>query len=90
MFVDAHHARTGIVRTLRTLKGVIVLIPALNGGRADVVRARELSLSYAAMVSLKHLQAVAFGGGETWFDIRKAVPEIATTCAAMILGRSQV
>lgn len=51
-------------------------MPALNGGRADLVRTGEFSLSDTAMVRLEYFQTVFIRGAETRLYPGKAILEI--------------
>src|SRR5690606_13708766 len=77
MLIDAQHLRAATARQLSDALRDERLIPALDGGAANLVRAGQLALAHAAVMRFEDLQAVGLGRTQTWADTCKPVPEIA-------------
>src|SRR5690606_566688 len=89
-FINAQHLRTRSTRELRDALLDKRLVPALDRGAADPMRARQLTLAHPAVVGLEDFQAIRLGGSTPRPDACEAVTEIAIAVQAMVLGHAQV
>src|SRR5690625_891808 len=90
MFINPQHLRTGSARELRDALLNKRLIPALHGGAANAMRARELALAHTAFMRFKDFQSVGFGGAQARQNAAKAVAEISVAPWAMVFRHPQV
>src|SRR5690606_18541963 len=90
MLINAQHLGAGPARELRDALLYKRLIPTLDRGAADPVRARQLVLAHAPVVGLEDLQAIRLGGPAPWPDPREPVTKIAIAVGAVVLGHTQV
>jgi len=90
VLIDTQHLWAGSARELRDPLLDKGLVPALDGGATDPVRARQLALAHAPIVGLEDLQAIRLGGSAPGPDARKTVAKIAIAVGAVILGYGQV
>src|SRR6056297_241554 len=90
VFIDAQHARTGPIGHLRSPASQMVLVPALYGRGADLMRSRETTQCDPTMMRLEDLQTVRFRGPIAWSNARKRMAKIAATGRTMVFGHLQV
>jgi len=90
VFVNAQHLGARSARQLRDPLPDKRLIPALDRGAADPVRARELTLAHAPIVGLEDFQPIRLGGPAPGSNPGKAVAKIPIALGAVVLGHSQV
>src|SRR3546814_365097 len=76
VFIDPQHLGATAARQLPDPLRDKGLIPTLNGGTANPVRARQLALTHAPIMGPEDLQAIRLGGPAPWPDACKAVAKV--------------
>ena len=90
VLIDAQNLRARSAREFRYTFFDVVLVPALNGGMADLMSEGELALTDPSIVGLKDLQSKAFRSPKPRAYAFKGVPKIAIATQAMVFGHTEV